>query len=360
MDRFTRRIYRNKVIILVYHGFTDKKYHEGIENYQGKHLNIDIFKSHIEHLKKFYNIIPLAHLVESCAGIRTLVPNSAVITIDDGYQSNYLLAYPVLKRFDAPATVFLSTDFVNRKEPLWVDRIEYAIDKTANKRFRLRIGKEILSFGLGNTVLKRMCDRTLRSRLKSITGQKREKLIKDLEYNLSQKLIMGSDTPEIYRSLEWYQVLDMSKSGLVSIGSHTCSHTALAHCIDEDAKRELSLSKQIIEEKTGLGCGFFCYPNGGIEDFNARTRNLLKGAGYLCGLTNTTGLNDKYSDVFELKRFGMSRSCGLGEFKRILAGVSRLPGYVKQKAQFLRSSLRGALEIENVKGDEAISRRAND
>lgn len=333
MDKFTRPICRNKIIILVYHGFTDKKDHGGIENYQGKHLDIDIFKSHVEHLKKFYSVIPLAHLVEYCAGIRSLPPNPVVITIDDGYQSNYLLAHPLLKQFNAPAAIFLTTDFVNNREPLWIDRIEHAINKTTSKDLKLRIDDEALLFNLGSIDKKKICDRTLRSRLKSITGQEREKIIRELEYNLDQKLVMGSATPGIYRSLKWHQILDMSKSGLVSIGSHTCSHAALTRCIDKDAKREVSLSKQLIEEKTGSSCKFFCYPNGGIGDFNARTKDLLRNAGYLCGLTNTAGLNNRSSDLFELRRFGMSKSCELGEFKRILAGVSRFPGYIRQKVQ---------------------------
>ena len=39
----------------MYHGFTDEENHEGIENYQGKHIDIEIFRSQIKYIKKNYN-----------------------------------------------------------------------------------------------------------------------------------------------------------------------------------------------------------------------------------------------------------------------------------------------------------------
>jgi peptidoglycan/xylan/chitin deacetylase (PgdA/CDA1 family) len=43
------------------------------------------------------------------------LPRKAIaITIDDGYRSTYDLAYPILKRYDFTATLFIYTDFINR------------------------------------------------------------------------------------------------------------------------------------------------------------------------------------------------------------------------------------------------------
>jgi peptidoglycan/xylan/chitin deacetylase (PgdA/CDA1 family) len=38
------------------------------------------------------------------------------ITIDDGYLDNYTIAYPVLEKWKVPATVFIATDFVEKRE----------------------------------------------------------------------------------------------------------------------------------------------------------------------------------------------------------------------------------------------------
>lgn len=324
MDRFTRPICRNRSIILAYHGFTNRR-HERIENYQKKHLDIDSFSSHMEHLKRFYNVIPLARLVESYRQKRDLPPNAAVITIDDGYESNYSLAYPVLKKFDVPATIFLTAGFIDTKRPLWVDRIEYALNKAKPKALKLRIEKKVFLFDLGTDGRKKMCDRRLRAALKRAKDDKKEGIIGELEYNLDAKLSMDDATPSIYRPLEWYQVVEMSKNSLISIGSHTSSHMILTRCTGEDAKKEVLSSKRLIEEKTGLNCDLFSYPNGGAGDFDARTKKTLIESGYSCGITNISGLNSSSSDLFELRRFGMSEKGDLSEFKSILAwkGLAR-------------------------------------
>ncbi len=41
-----------------------------------------------------------------------------MITIDDGYRSSYEIAYPILKKFGFPATVFLYTDFVGASDAM--------------------------------------------------------------------------------------------------------------------------------------------------------------------------------------------------------------------------------------------------
>jgi peptidoglycan/xylan/chitin deacetylase (PgdA/CDA1 family) len=59
-----------------------------------------------------YRVVRLADLAEQLAGRRALPPKSLVITFDDGYQSVYRHAYPVLRRLDFAATLFLYTDFI--------------------------------------------------------------------------------------------------------------------------------------------------------------------------------------------------------------------------------------------------------
>ncbi|NIR16016.1 MAG: polysaccharide deacetylase family protein, partial [Desulfobacterales bacterium] len=42
------------------------------------------------------------------------LPRKAVaITIDDGYRSVYELAYPILRRYNFKATLFIYTDFID-------------------------------------------------------------------------------------------------------------------------------------------------------------------------------------------------------------------------------------------------------
>jgi len=56
--------------------------------------------------------------VDFLEGKTALPRKSVVITIDDGYRSTYEIAWPILKRYGLPATVYLYTDFVGAGDAL--------------------------------------------------------------------------------------------------------------------------------------------------------------------------------------------------------------------------------------------------
>ncbi len=130
VHRLLRFLNRRKVVILMYHGFTERARQDGVENHQGKHLKIDKFRAQLDYLTRNYSILSLDELVQHHRGRTTPPANSVVITIDDGYESTYTLAFALLSRYRVTATVFLTTDFVDKKMPLWVDKIECAITLT--------------------------------------------------------------------------------------------------------------------------------------------------------------------------------------------------------------------------------------
>jgi peptidoglycan/xylan/chitin deacetylase (PgdA/CDA1 family) len=71
------------------------------------------FEAQMDYLaRNGYHVIPLSRLTGFLEGRDALPPKSVVITIDDGYRSTYEIAYPILRKYGFPATVFLYSDFV--------------------------------------------------------------------------------------------------------------------------------------------------------------------------------------------------------------------------------------------------------
>ena len=307
VPRLTRFLYRTKVVVLAYHGFTDQRTHPGIENSQGKHLHIDTFRAQLAYLKKHYNVVPLQQIVDHYVNGTALPPRPLAITIDDGYESNYTLAYRALAEHGLPATIFLTTDFVDQKELQWTDRIEYALSTTCASTLDVAIGDRTLSYGLSDRSSKLACDRDLRTKLKTIPQESRSAIVDAIEARLGQRLQIGEDIAPIYRPLVWPQVREMLASGLVSIGSHTVSHLIVTRCHPDRARAELVVSKHRIEQQTTISCQLFCYPNGQPGCFDGSTKMMLGDAGYACGVTTVFGMNNGSSDVFELKRLYTDR-----------------------------------------------------
>jgi len=308
LHRVFQFLNRNKVIILMYHGFTDKENHVGIENYQGKHINIEIFRAQINYITKNYNVISLEQYINYCNKKEEFPKNSIIITIDDGYKSNYTYAYPIFKEFDIPATIFLTTDFIYNKNYLWVDRLEYAINNTKKKKLELEITNKKESFDLETFNGKIVCDKTIRLKLKSNDNEIIDKFIQEVEDKLDVQLSKTLDVPQIYEPLKWDEISEMINTSKVDIGSHTHKHILLANYDNEVIMNELSLSKKIIQRKTGVNTRLFCYPNGAIGDFNEKTKLAIKKSGYSCALTTVRGTNNAISDLYELKRFGVDNT----------------------------------------------------
>lgn len=321
--RISQFLTRNKTSILMYHGFSDSKNHDGIENYQGKHINNELFRSQIAYIKKHYNVISLDYFISCCREGKKPPKRSIVITIDDGYKSNYTIAYPVFREFNIPATIFLTTDFVGNKNFLWVDRLEYAINNTQVKNLKLRIGDEELSFPLYTKQDKILCDKSLRSRLKWMQNELIGKTIKEVEEKLNVCIAVAKNVPKIYEPLEWEEVCEMIKTSKVTIGSHTHQHLILARYEKAVIQKELIVSKAIIQKETGINTSLFCYPNGAIGDFNAQTKKIIREYGYSCALTTVSGMADEFSDLFTLKRLSIDNN-DLKSFIITMSGLKQL------------------------------------
>lgn len=315
IHHLARFFLRNKTIILVYHGLTDRDTHEGVENYDAKHLHVKRFQTQMEYLKKYYRILPLDSWLEKKSKGEPIPDRTVILTFDDGYRSNYTLAYPLLKRLHIPATIFLTTDFVENKRFLWTDRVEYALQNTDATLDRESKIQSAMSTKL---------------RLKARAQESRDKDVGDFEVKSGKKLSEDREPPEIYRPLEWGDVSEMLKSGILLFGSHTHTHVILSRCLPETARQELRLSKELLERKIQAPCALFCYPNGEEGDFNAQTKKALQETGYQCGLTMVEGFNDASSDPYELKRVGASNRADLAEFAMTLGGIKKWISDVKR------------------------------
>ncbi len=110
------------VPILTYHHF----------GYQDDNLYVtpENLEKQIKYLKeKNYNIITLDELVAGIKSSQKFKRDTVVITIDDGYQDNYLFGYPIFKKYHVPVIVFLEANYIGRdKEFLNWDEIKVMLN----------------------------------------------------------------------------------------------------------------------------------------------------------------------------------------------------------------------------------------
>jgi peptidoglycan/xylan/chitin deacetylase (PgdA/CDA1 family) len=77
------------------------------------------FEAQMDYLaRNGYHVIPLAKLAGFLERGEPIPRKSVVLTIDDGYRSTYEVAYPILRKYGFPATVFLYSDFVGAPDAM--------------------------------------------------------------------------------------------------------------------------------------------------------------------------------------------------------------------------------------------------
>ena len=95
---------KNFVLCLMYHSVDSERGKGGIF--------VDEFEEHIKWIKD-----KKTFKMEELKGLNyTLPQNSILITFDDGYKNNYTLAFPILKKYNMKATIFLNTKFIEKDE----------------------------------------------------------------------------------------------------------------------------------------------------------------------------------------------------------------------------------------------------
>lgn len=135
----------------------------------------EIFEEHLKILKeKNMNTITMSEY-----GEKKTSKNSILITFDDGYYDNYKIVFPLLKKYNMKATIFLNTLYIGEKR--WG---ETKIEKS----------------GMAN-------------------------------YNAIKKYnVLGNGTTEQY--LTWSEIKEMYESGLVDFQAHSHKHMAEFKSLD--------------------------------------------------------------------------------------------------------------------------------
>lgn len=97
-----KELYRDQVAVLMYHHVHDQDRSSGT-------ITTKLFREQLTYLRsKGYHFITLNQFKDFMAG--SPVPGNAVlVTFDDGYESFYLNAYPILTELNIPAVNFLIT-----------------------------------------------------------------------------------------------------------------------------------------------------------------------------------------------------------------------------------------------------------
>ena len=257
--------------------------------------SIQAFEPQMQFVARYYRVVGLAELLNRLDGGEP-VGDTVAITFDDGYKDNYYYAFPILRRYGLPATIFLATGGIDDRQPLWFERLAAALKKTDRQfvdleldlphRFWLRTQEERLRANRQIFALLRgLPDATRRSAYAEILSRLADPEHADL-----------NDT-----MLTWDQIREMRQNG-ITFGGHTVTHPFLSKMTRDGAVWEVAESKRRIERELQSPVEYFAYPSGREQDFAPWNKELLRSVGYRAAVTTLWGVNCRSTDRLELRR----------------------------------------------------------
>jgi len=302
---------RGKILILTYHRFSRET--------NPSKTSAAEFAAHLAYLKKHNHVLSLSETVKYFEEGKPLPRGATVITIDDGYADAYDVAFPLLKKFGFPATLFAVTDFLDRKLWLWTDLMRYVLSETKKDFLNVEFENgEKIEMKLIDARQRLMAASRVNLHLKKLPNEQKEAKIKEVAETLTVK-IPALPTAE-YAPVSWAQAREMDANNL-RVESHTVTHPILTNINQAQLDYELKVSKERLETALDRRIEHFCYPNGSQ---NPAVWQSVKNNGYKSAVTTNYGFNGADENSFLLNR--IDAQSAIENFVQSVSGFEALRG----------------------------------
>jgi len=291
-----RRRRRQDLVVLNYHGVLEGDRGAADRNIYGTTTSTHEFDGHLAFLKRHFHPVRASDVERWAHGERELPPNAVLVTFDDGFRNNLTHAAPLLARYGVPAILFVSTGYLGTRRVLWPQELYEIAVRWPREEIPHPGGTTMFSLAGGRRArAKQLCEKAKRVPMATVAAYL-EALRR--EAPLPEGL---ADTDE-YEFLTWEQMRRWVSLGF-DVGSHGVNHWILTGCREQELRRELEDSKRDIEQRLGVACTSFCYPNGGPRDWSVEAATAVQAAGYRLAYT----LSDRVQSRRQVNPWAINR-----------------------------------------------------
>ena len=259
-DKFLRRVSGYKNLIIMYHGVS----RDTNPPINGRHLPVDQFEKQLVYFRKHFNVIPLTDLCDmALKGIRP-EKHTIALTFDDGYLNNISNALPLLKKYQIPATFFISSvsldeqDYVHPSD--YLDLINFYIDESVEVNGKLFRKDKYHLVASANRKW------NIYQYINSLSLSLWEKTLSDLSRKYRYNDITAHVSDETYKLITGSTLSVLLSEDLINIGSHGHWHVNLAMLSEDEIREQLTRSKAIFNKHGLKPVETLAFPYGYFND----------------------------------------------------------------------------------------------
>ena len=286
---------QGRAAILCYHRIVKDEIFFGEKSPQKNLLvTIDNFDNHMNYLSKNHQVVLLDELIDHLNSESDEF--KVAITFDDGYKDNLDNALPILKKYEIPATIYITTRFPEGDCKMWWYELWELIDN--ENEINIQWGKTNIKLETNNFSKKTRAYKYL----SNLFGFENTPVQENFLNKLRKK-----NQPIDYKSicLSWGNIIELSQNPLITIGSHCHTHSSLKYLEDKDIYFELEYSKKLIEKKINQQIDHLAYPFGTENDVSTREHELAKKCGYKTAVQTTVNVLNNAEKLYSLPRLSV-------------------------------------------------------
>ncbi|MAT92304.1 MAG: carbohydrate esterase family protein [Halioglobus sp.] len=278
---------RQRLAILIYHRVVPAP-----DELRPGEPTVDEFDWQMRLLRDHFNPLSLAEGVQRLRE-GSLPPRAVCVTFDDGYADNERYAMTVLRRYGVPATVFVSTGFLNGGR-MFNDTVIETVRTLDEPTLDLR-DLELGVHSLATTQQRLAAIAEVLTAVRYMEPQERDARV--------AAIAALSRVPHEHLMMTDEQVRNLARNQ-VTVGAHTVNHPMLASVAGEDARREISDGKRYLENLLQQDVDYFAYPNGKPStDYRLEHRDMVQALGFRAAVSTHWGVGCGDSDPYQLPRF---------------------------------------------------------
>jgi peptidoglycan/xylan/chitin deacetylase (PgdA/CDA1 family) len=288
----------------------------------------------LAHLRKHrYELVSLDDVFARLRGQGPRAAGCVAITLDDGYADQAELAGPVFAEFDCPATVFVTTGFLDGEVWFWWDRIDHILRRSERRSISLELEGEALKLEWSDDSSRDGSRDAFVARCKRLFADERDAAIDRLA--TAAEVELPPRPPRAYAPMSWDTLRSWERRGM-SFGAHTVTHPILSQTDDAQSKHELSQSWARLRTEAARPSPIFCYPNGQWEDFGDREIATLRALGMQGAVVGAPGYASLRRAVrpeeapFEVLRFNLPHS--VVDLVQVVSGFERLKEMLRRES----------------------------
>lgn len=334
-----RQLCRRQPRILMFHRFSDPP----VRGWTSP----EYFAAQVRHIRDRYQPMTLASLIEHYDRTGTMPDHAVVITVDDGYRDFYDLAFPILRQYGVPATLYATSGFVDQRLWLWPDKVTWLLQHCDALTETLQLGELQLPPLTLDEPRRRSLWKQLIAHLLSLPDSEKHQQIARLYQAFDMTL--PEQAPAGFEAMTWDQLSEVQEAG-IEVGGHTRTHPSLGQVSHQQAREEIQGCLSDLNHHLGEQPRTFCYPNGQPDDFNGTLQPLVAQAGFLAAVT-------AFPDALGIRpRYAMRRHVSGDDMFQFHKSVSGLE-YLGHR---LRRNVRMPLAPHEISGRQALAGSRSD